>query len=225
MILIFDLDDTLYEESSYVRSGLRAVARYGQEQYGLDAQESFESMYTLLLQKGRGRVFDDWLLSVERYSKKAVKECLRVYRQHDPVIKLPDESREILEYYQSRYPLYLVTDGHKNVQQKKIEALNIGSFFKRVLITHRFGIKNAKPSLYCFELIRRAEKTDWNDIVYVGDNPAKDFVNLNEVGAKTVRVLTGAHADIQAKTGHDAQFSITELNYSNICLLEEYLEV
>jgi putative hydrolase of the HAD superfamily len=104
-----------------------------------------------------------------------------------------------------------VTDGHKIVQQKKIDALGIEAFFKRCIVTHRFGIRHSKPSLYCFEKIKEVEKCDWSSMVYVGDNPAKDFVNLNAVGSLTVRVRTGSHAEVEARFGYDAKHTIDNL--------------
>ena len=211
MILIFDLDDTLYDESTYVMSGLRAVAEFSGQAFGWDVDQSLKQMTTLLKNNGRGRVFDDWLVCRELFSKKLVQQCLHVYRHHEPAISIAEETRELLAGLRESYPLYVVSDGHKVVQKKKIDALSIAPFFKRVFITHRFGIHNAKPSLHCFNLIRSAERVEWNELVYVGDNPAKDFVSLNQVGAKTIRVLTGAHADVRAFPGHDAQLSITNL--------------
>jgi putative hydrolase of the HAD superfamily len=114
------------------------------------------------------------------------------------------------------YPLYLVTDGHKIVQQRKIEALGIAPLFRRVFITHRYGVKNAKPSTYCFERILELESCTWPEMTYIGDNPAKDFVSLNRQGANTVRVLTGLHSCAKAAPGYDAQHSIADLG----CFLE-----
>ena len=56
-------------------------------------------------------------------------------------------------------------------------------------ITNRYGISKQKPSLYCFDKILKIEKINYNEMVYVGDNPVKDFVNLNKAGACTVQSL------------------------------------
>jgi putative hydrolase of the HAD superfamily len=55
-------------------------------------------------------------------------------------------------------------------------------------------------------------------MVYVGDNPAKDFVNLNAMGSLTVRVRTGAHAQVEAQTGYDAQHTIQDLSHLSLLL-------
>lgn len=212
MVLIFDLDDTLYDEMAYVRSGLRAVANYGERNFGWDSNQSFRFMVRHLEQHGRGQIFDSWLAGNAALTKKRVTDCIRVYRHHNPKIKLTSEAEWLLKSYENNFRMYLVTDGHKVVQQKKIEALKIDRFFKRMFITHRYGIHHAKPSLYCFELIRHIEKSDWKSMVYVGDNPAKDFVNLNSVGALTIRVSTGSHAAVIAPSNYDARVTIPTLS-------------
>jgi putative hydrolase of the HAD superfamily len=211
MVLIFDLDDTLYDEMSFVDSGLRAVSNYGKISFGWDAAQSFRFMKSHLMCHGRGKIFDEWLSAHGHHSLRGVTDCVKVYRHHKPKISLFPLALQMLEKIHERWPLYLVTDGHKIVQKNKIEALNLEQFFKRTLITHRFGIRNAKPSLHCFEIIRSAEGCQWSDMVYVGDNPAKDFVNLNLMGAMTVRVCTGSHASIDALPGHDARVKIPNL--------------
>ena len=104
-----------------------------------------------------------------------------------------------------KYSLYLVTDGNKIVQKNKVEALGIKNLFKKIFITHRFGLKNAKPSLYCFKIIKKIEECTWSDMIYIGDNPHKDFVNLNKVGAGTARILNGSYKKHKAKRRYDAK--------------------
>jgi putative hydrolase of the HAD superfamily len=211
MVLIFDLDDTLYDEMSFVESGLYAVAYFGETTFGWDPKQSFDFMKSHLIRHGRGAIFDEWLRLHGRYSDKWVASCVKVYRHHQPNISVFDSALKILEKCHGKQPIYLVTDGHKIVQKNKIEALNIKLFFKRIFITHRFGIKKSKPSLHCFEIIRRSESCQWSDMIYVGDNPAKDFVNLNKVGAMTVRVNTGSYASTLALPGYDGKFRISDL--------------
>ncbi|WP_288741205.1 HAD family hydrolase [uncultured Rheinheimera sp.] len=209
MIYIFDLDDTLYDERQYVESGFRAVAAYAAKQWGLDATSCYEQLVRLLDTQGRGRIFDDFLAGHSLSSKSNIQACVRTYRLHKPKLSLPAEHLQLLQLLPK--PLYLVTDGHKIVQQNKVDALGIAALFKRIFITHRFGIKHAKPSTHCFELIKKAEKCEWRDMVYIGDNPAKDFVNLNKLGMNTIRVSTGVHRQVIAQKGFDALRTIRTL--------------
>jgi len=210
MIYIFDLDDTLYDERQYVESGLKAVATFAESRWGIDGEKGFSQLVSLLDQHGRGRVFNDYLAMHNiAVTKQNVKACVSAYRLHAPSIEMPSSHRDLLESLPA--PLYLVTDGNKVVQGNKVDALNIAHYFKRVFVTHRFGVKHAKPSTYCFEKIKQAERANWQDMVYIGDNPAKDFVNLNKLGMPTVRVLTGVHANVEAQPGFDAKYTISKL--------------
>ncbi|MEQ9606157.1 MAG: HAD family hydrolase [Kiloniellaceae bacterium] len=212
MILIFDLDDTLYDERSYVDSGLRAVAAHGARAFGWDAEEAFRCMTEVLAREGRGRLFDAVLERHGLATRGRVAALVKVYRHHVPDLALFPAARRVLDRYRDKAPLYLVTDGHKGVQANKVTALDLWPRFRRVMITHRFGIRHAKPSTYCFERIRALEGCAWADMVYVGDNPAKDFVNLNRQGMPTVRVLTGLHRDTPAQPGYEARHRIPDLD-------------
>lgn len=63
----------------------------------------------------------------------------------------------------------------------------------------------------CFDLIRKREGCAWSDMAYIGDNPAKDFVNLNPLGVLTVCVATGEHATVVAPPSRDAKVRIATL--------------
>lgn len=216
MILIFDLDDTLYPERSYVQSGFSAVADYLQAERGWDAAESLSIMTLALQREGRGAVFDRLLAHHGEHRRSAVLACVKAYRHHEPRIQLADAARRLLDRLAP--PLYLVTDGHKLVQHNKVMALGIEPLFAKVYITHRYGVRHAKPSIHCFERIRARERCAWSDLVYVGDNPAKDFVNLTPLGVRTVRVLTGEHREAVAKPGYDATQVIDTLDQLPDCL-------
>jgi putative hydrolase of the HAD superfamily len=213
MVLVFDLDDTLYPEISYVKSGFMAVAEWGEKELKLDKKSSYSEMLKILNEHGRGQVFDLWLKN-----KKHVKKAIQIYRRHKPDIKIYDEAKSILGMY-SHSPLYIVTDGNKNVQSNKIKALCIASIFNKVYITHRYGLKNSKPSVYCFQLIKNREACEWRDIVYIGDNPNKDFVGIKKLGVKTVRVLTGCYKAQLVSREFDAETTINSLLH-----LEKVLE-
>lgn len=211
MILIFDLDDTLYEELQFVRSGLRAVARFGECRFGLDRLSSETFLAASLARCGREKIFDRWLRNNDAWSIGRVKACVDVYRHHSPNLTLFCGAGSILDTLTRQTNLYVVTDGHKVVQRNKIRALNLHRWFRKCLVTHHYGVRYAKPSTHCFDLIRQAEGAKWSELVYIGDNPEKDFVGLNALGAVTIRVRTGPHSFDVARHNHDALLSIPSL--------------
>jgi putative hydrolase of the HAD superfamily len=121
MIVIFDLDDTLYPELTYVRSGFQAVAEAATARFGGDPSWAQSLLNRSLQTHGRGRQFNDLAEALGVPTKSAVLWMVKTYRHHDPAIALPAQSDEVLRVCAGD-PLYLVTDGHKVTQAKKITS-------------------------------------------------------------------------------------------------------
>ncbi len=209
-VLVFDLDDTLYPESTFVQSGFLAVSSYIERQFGFPKEEVFSLMWTRFCTYGRDRAFDHMLRHYGIFSVKNVNQCVSVYRSHKPDIKLDPEAESCLARFSS-HPLYIVTDGNKLVQHNKLEALELYEKVTRCYITHRYGLKHAKPSPYCFLKICEREHARPQDVIYVADNPNKDFVGIKPYGFVTVRLLKGAYRDAKMDPKFEADFQITSL--------------
>ena len=212
-VIAFDLDDTLYDEMNYVRSGFRAVAVFLEEQAGIPAERGFRDMLRLIERDGRGRVFDELLREHGCYSRRLALRCVSVYRAHHPDIRLLPDAEYALKRLGGVYPLYIVTDGNKHVQWNKLKALGLADHphIRRCFVTRRFGIRHEKPSPYCFSLICHAERTEPRDVVYVGDNPNKDFVGIKPFGYRTVRIRRGQYAGLRKSAEYEAEHEIEDL--------------
>lgn len=210
MVLVFDLDDTLYEELTFVKSGFKAVSNYLQQEHDLPGTKVYKQLVEKL-EGGRGAIFDDVLKQYNIYSKKLVQKCVSVYRLHKPKLKLYPDAVACLKRFKN-YPLYIVTDGNKIAQQNKIKGLSVDRLVKGYFITHRYGVKHAKPSPYCFEKIRSIEKAAPGEIVYIADNPSKDFVGIKPLGYKTIRILRGNYKDQRSGQKYEADKEIHTLD-------------
>ena len=210
-VLVFDLDDTLYPELSYVHSGFRAVAAFLSPLLGAPAETLAASMIAEEIVQGRGQVFDNVLRQHDRWSKTLVAACLRTYRQHKPELALyPDAERCFTRF--ADWPLYIVTDGHKEVQARKVAALGLASRVRHAYLTNRYGRHRVKPDPHVFQLICRREGVTPAEVTYVGDNVRKDFVGIKPLGFKTVRILRGNYAHFEADAAHEADRSIHTLD-------------
>ena len=220
MILIFDLDDTLYDEFSFVKSGLLKVAEYVNKTYGINADSAYDIMRYELETNGRGRVFDALLLEYKVYSTSAVRKCVSAYRGHHPEIKLNPDAVRCLDRLK-HFNKYIVTDGNKIVQRNKVKALGLFPVMKKIFITHEYGKRNAKPSAYCFNKIAQIEKTSPENIVYIADNPQKDFINIKKLGFRTIRIRQGMFAGLDLDSEHEAHFIIDSLDKLTLRLIEK----
>ena len=52
-------------------------------------------------------------------------------------------------------------------------------------------------------------------MVYIADNPKKDFVNCNKVGILTVRLLRGEFKNLKVTRNFDAKYKIKDLKEIN----------
>ncbi|GGN93197.1 HAD family hydrolase [Saccharibacillus kuerlensis] len=209
-VFIFDLDDTLYDEIQFVKSGFHAVATHLSERHRIDTEEAYSFMLNVLEHEGRGSVFNRVLEYYGHFSKKNVQKCLSVYRLHRPNLKLSDDAIQVLERLKG-HPVYIVTDGNKLVQRNKIYALGLNEQVKKVYITYRYGRIHSKPSPYCFLKIAEAEKVPCSEMVYVGDNANKDFVGIKPLGIRTIQIRQGAFYHLPFADTHQAEVSIDRL--------------
>jgi putative hydrolase of the HAD superfamily len=150
------------------------------------------------------------LREIDRWSKREVLRLRSLYRTHRPKIELPEASRRVLEELRA-HSLYLVTDGNATAQQAKGDALGVAPYFRHCYLTNRYGPDGAKPSTKVFRLMLARERAKAEELVYVGDNPVKDFVGIRSLGGRTIRVLTGGHSQVEAEPGYDADMSVSSI--------------
>lgn len=216
-IIVFDLDDTLYDELTYVRSGFEAVAHALGMQFQAEPEALVQLMWQTLKKEGRGKVFNAALESLHQLTNKNVRRCVSIYRHHFPEnLQLYNDAETVMQYLEvRRIPRYIVTDGNKLVQHRKLQALQLEQRMTKCFITHRYGVKHAKPSPYCFQKIAQIEKVSPADIVYIGDNIAKDFIGIKKLGFQTIRIMRGSYVSLERPTEYQA--------HKNVQLLTEII--
>ena len=92
-------------------------------------------------------------------------------------------------------------------------ALGLNKLVKSFSLTSNYGLKNSKPSPYCFLKICEKENVQPKEVVYIGDNPQKDFVGIKPLGFKTIRVLKSKFGRNKVNKKYDAEFTIKSLKY------------
>lgn len=174
-VVVFDLDDTLYKEVTFVESGFKAVARHiGNISFadeliswwtdGKNALESLINKYSLHL---------------------SVEELLSVYRNHLPAIELDTSTLQILDDLITHGKILgLITDGRSITQWNKIRALDLSQwiFTENIIISEEFGSSKPDVRNYQFFMSKYPDKT----YTYVGDNVTKDFLAPKALGWQTI---------------------------------------
>jgi len=187
-VVVFDLDDTLYLERDFAMSGFKAVGDWFQRETGIGG---LQSICTRLFEQGnRKTIFDDALreLALEQPSA-LVSRLIEVYRHHVPEITLADDARRYLEQHVGHISLGLITDGLAVTQWAKIRSLNIAHFFDCIVCTGDWGHEFSKPHPRSYEFMEKQFLTLGHEMVYIADNPAKDFVTPKARGWRTVQLV------------------------------------
>ena len=169
--VLLDLDNTLYPESAFVKSGFRCVARYLSTRYGFMEDQIFTGLIDVLRKQGRGKVFDCVLQNIGLYSEARVRLLLSLYRSHRPTIRLYEGVAPTLhELRKLGLRLGLLTDGAASVQRSKIAALGAEAFFDAIVCTDELGRDCCKPSVLPYEVALELLQVDPSQAAYVGDD-------------------------------------------------------
>ena len=173
--VIFDLDDTLYSEKEYVKSGYKAVSDY----IGGGLEDKLWSFF----EEGKPAI-DELLKEMGRENEKT--EVLEVYRSHKPDIHLYQGVTEMIEELKDKnIKVGIITDGRPKGQRNKLEALALD--VDDVIITDELGgAQFRKPCDIAFRIMMTRWRMNPADIVYVGDNPAKDFQAAQQLGVRSL---------------------------------------
>jgi len=146
--IIFDLDDTIYEETKFVESGFRAVSSYAEKQLGIGKKKFFGALKNSLEKDGRGHTFDIVLKNYNCYNKGLVNKLVRIYRTHKPKIKPSPGVMTTLQILKNKFLLGIITDGMGSVQRNKVKSLNIEKLFDLIVYSDDLGKDNYKPNKY-----------------------------------------------------------------------------
>lgn len=211
---LFDLDDTLYCEHEYVRSGFRAIADFLHDQYNyLTVEMVYEAIVQEWTHNGRGKVFDN--VCSQFNIRPDIKRLVQIYREHVPVLELYNDAKVLLNALQKRKnPTAIITDGESSVQWRKIEALNLKQLISCIIVTDDYGKENWKPSPFPYEKAAECLGVAKTDCVYIGDNPNKDFVMAKQLGMHTIRLIRplGDHMRTELSEEYEANEIIETLD-------------
>ncbi|MBU1145202.1 MAG: HAD-IA family hydrolase, partial [Firmicutes bacterium] len=109
--------------------------------------------------------------------------------------------------------LGIITDGYKETQKQKIDSLCLKDIIDEIVITDELGKQYWKPHKLPFEVIVKKMSIDFDEMIYVGDNPTKDFYIGSIYPIRTVRILReGYYLDKEYFKGIKENYRITTLS-------------
>ena len=83
--ILFDLDDTLYLERDFVKSGFKTVASLIQNNNGIDKEVVFNRLLSIFNSGERKNIFDSYINEFGEINY-TINELVNLYRSHVPNI-------------------------------------------------------------------------------------------------------------------------------------------
>lgn len=181
--IIFDLDNCLASSKEVggdlFEPGFQAIREANQ---GKLTDEELEAAFA-----------DTWIHALDFVAKRhhyspemlrAAWEVFRTIEVKEPMTGYPDLA--LLADFEPE--LHLVTSGFRRLQESKIRALGIRSFFKSAQV-NAVDEPGHLGKQAMFDLIRREGGYTADEVLVVGDNPHSEIEAGNRLGMPTVQTL------------------------------------
>ena len=212
--IIFDLDDTLILEKDYVRSGYQAVSKVLESKLQMKSSMIDQLLWQLFEDDSKqvfNRFFDYLQIS---YEISDIKNLIKIYREHKPKIELLEDAKETIQILKSRsIKLGIISDGYSITQRNKVEAIGADKIFDKVILTDELGQEFWKPDKKAFELMQQEFQVPFEEMIYVGDNPLKDFYVKKYIPIMTARIYRkdGVYKDREYRENIKEDYSLNSL--------------
>lgn len=176
-VVVFDLDDTLYNELDYLRSAYKEIAEF------LDP-ENWKALYSKMFSLYRCK--DNVFAFLSTTYNTEIGLLVAMYRDHHPDIKLFEGVLDVFNAIKSKNgKIGIITDGRSKTQRAKLDSLGVLNYLDKIIISEEIG--SEKPSSANFEAIENA--LTGAEYYYIADNLKKDFLAPNTLGWKSVALI------------------------------------
>jgi len=195
--IIFDVDDTLYDQVIPFWNAYKAVFKdrfqlpmddlfaasrrrsdevFGPSQRG---EITMEEMYIYRIQKA----FEDFQVSI---TDQEALQFQAEYAENQKRLQVSEKMREILDFCAARIPIGIMTNGPSQHQWKKVNALEAQQWFPRETIFVSGDVGAAKPDRRIFDWACSKMGQKPEEMYMVGDSYDNDVVGAMSAGWKAI---------------------------------------
>ena len=93
---------------------------------------------------------------------------------------LVEGALDLLEYLAPKYNLYILSNGFRELQSRKMKSAGVEGFFKKVILSE--DIKVHKPNREIFHFALSATQSSFSDSIMIGDNIETDIRGARDAG-------------------------------------------
>lgn len=196
--IFFDLDNTLWDFETNSFYAMKETFRYFKlDEKGIDFPFFFETYskhnQQLWQEYRNGKVVKNELKRLrfqKTFSDLEINNIEPLEMNHFYLTRMPVQTHlvegtvELLDYLKGKgYFLFIITNGFREVQHKKLETTGLTKYFTKVFISE--DIKAPKPSKEIFEYALKSANAKKKRSLMVGDDPIVDIEGAFHFGMDT----------------------------------------
>jgi putative hydrolase of the HAD superfamily len=202
--VVFDLDNTLYDETEYFTLVINEFCLKHNFLFNRDLIDLYKR-----IRPYSKDLFKDLLYGMDVYSDEFKEDLFYIYTSIDQgTICIDDIALNfILKLKQQNVKVALLTNGLLKAQKNKVRLLKVDGYFDQIVYAREFGRDFEKPNPKAFEIVTERLKEEFTSLVFIGDNPETDFTVPHEKGAATLRFRKGINAERKCDVQIDGEFS------------------
>lgn len=197
--IYFDLDRTLWDFDSNSKDTFSEIYNKYDLQNHYEDFNQFFKIYTkhndeLWGLYREGKIVKN-VLSKLRFEKTlaevgVVNEEMAVSIGNDYISNSPSKKKlfpgaiELLDYLKDYYQLYIITNGFKEVQYRKLENCGLSKYFSKVFISEEIGCKKPHPDIFKYAITSVNAKK--SESIMIGDDFEVDVLGAKNYGIDQV---------------------------------------
>ncbi len=173
-LYVFDLDNTLYDENSFLKQAYYNIACYLEDKAPQQSKENYYMfLWSTFLKKGRKNLFNHCL---EHFSLSSLIEmrCLKTIlydtAKTGEFILYPWVKPCFDFFLAQGKNLAILTNGNLRQQQYKIQALGLNKLYELGIICYADSFKHPKPHPASLLNVIETAKVALKDAIMIGDH-------------------------------------------------------
>lgn len=226
--VFIDLDDTIWDFTANSKVAMKQVYA----KYGLEAQCPYDVFIECYLRHNaelwtlyhHGKITKDFLIA-ERF-RVAFEECSITFPDEtfpamfnndylETIVlcnKIVDGAKELLEHLNRRGEVYVLSNGFKNLQYRKLKSGGLEGYISKLVLSDDIGI--TKPDRRLFDYALEVVGGQADTTVMIGDNYDADILGAANAGWKTV---------FFNRTGLQPEPNVADLTVTSLLEIPKYL--
>ncbi len=192
--IIFDADNTLYSTKEFAKEADMAAMELAAQASGKNPEELYKLWAEIVSilknssepkKRTRNYSYSELLKKISAADSRLDDRMAEAFEKKVlENISLKPGVRETLEALKKDFRLFIITDEHRFVFEKKLDKLGLEKFFELIITSDDIGVM--KPSEKFYSELKKLSGLEYENLLAVGDSFEKDLEIPKSLGMKTV---------------------------------------